>query len=752
MCCHRASSHRSRLLAIAGAIITIVAATSAFAATRYVSPGGSDLNPGTSHLPLATVQAAVNASIDGDTVLLANGTYSGLGNVNIDLSGKSIRIASSSGVPTACIIDCSSAAIATRYGFIFSGYYTTPAELEGLTVTGARSGNAAAGALMMPDGASLEATGVGPVLTNVRVVGNTGNGFYVGAHRRMFTAYDCTFSNNTGSGGISNAVYSMGGHSFVRCQFVDNGVSGYRSGAYSSVAPGNVYEDCIFSGNAQDGFVCINAIWQVEHFNNCTFAANGGHGVSVKYAGHFTGCTMVDNVGWGVWFPISVSDPGGLTIDTCAVERNQAGGIACIATETMMGNLNVLNSTILDNGGAGFTGIVDSSAGSISGCVIAGNAGPGVELKPTVPGTYPNPVNGHFDITQTTIDGNTGIGLYLRFENGHDPARDLMAVNVSRTIISRHATGTSIAGMAPGALSVTCSDIWGNTAGNWVGALAPFAGLYGNLSADPIYCGSVNTDDPWSIAAVSPCSSASSTCGSMGARGVGCGTYIDWCDLHDPPILYAPAWGQTGIVTGYAQIIGVTSAAGATPGLVAQVGWGPTGSDPAGRDWTWTAATYYRDLHGMDIFRGTFAVRGSGTYAFAYRYGRTGGPWVYADLDGSANGYLAEQAGQLVVGSASGTPDVVPATLRLHAAQPNPFNPSTSLRFDVPTAGFVRLAVYDLAGRLVRTLVAEELKAATHTATWDGCNDSGRPVGAGIYAARLESAGGVETVGLSLVK
>jgi hypothetical protein len=154
----------------------------------------------------------------------------------------------------------------------------------------------------------------------------------------------------------------------------------------------------------------------------------------------------------------------------------------------------------------------------------------------------------------------------------------------------------------------------------------------------------------------------------------------------------------------------------------------------------------------MDIFRGTFAVRGSGTSAYAYRYGRTGGPWVYADLDGSANGYLAEQAGQLVVGSPSGTPDVVPAKLRLHAAQPNPFNPSTSLRFDVPTAGFVRLAVYDLAGRLVRTLVAEELKAATHTATWDGCNDSGRPVGAGIYAARLESAGGVETVGLSLVK
>jgi flagellar hook assembly protein FlgD len=85
-------------------------------------------------------------------------------------------------------------------------------------------------------------------------------------------------------------------------------------------------------------------------------------------------------------------------------------------------------------------------------------------------------------------------------------------------------------------------------------------------------------------------------------------------------------------------------------------------------------------------------------------------------------------------------------------ASPNPFNPLTTLRFDVPVAGGVHFAVYDVAGRLVRVLVAEELPAGSHQAVWDGRDSAGRAMASGSYFARLEAGGKVETVRMGLVR
>jgi alpha-tubulin suppressor-like RCC1 family protein len=94
----------------------------------------------------------------------------------------------------------------------------------------------------------------------------------------------------------------------------------------------------------------------------------------------------------------------------------------------------------------------------------------------------------------------------------------------------------------------------------------------------------------------------------------------------------------------------------------------------------------------------------------------------------------------------------VPLALRLYPNAPNPFNPMTTLRFDIPVGGRVHLAVYDVAGRLVRVLVEEELPAGTHQAVWDGRDSAGRAVASGSYFARLEAGGKVETVRMGLVR
>lgn len=96
-------------------------------------------------------------------------------------------------------------------------------------------------------------------------------------------------------------------------------------------------------------------------------------------------------------------------------------------------------------------------------------------------------------------------------------------------------------------------------------------------------------------------------------------------------------------------------------------------------------------------------------------------------------------------------PEAVPR-LQLRQNQPNPFNPLTTIRFELPLAGPARLAVYDVAGRLIRTLVDCEQPAGSSAVIWDGCDALGRSAPSGSYLARLESGGMIVAVRMSLVR
>lgn len=98
--------------------------------------------------------------------------------------------------------------------------------------------------------------------------------------------------------------------------------------------------------------------------------------------------------------------------------------------------------------------------------------------------------------------------------------------------------------------------------------------------------------------------------------------------------------------------------------------------------------------------------------------------------------------------------DAIPATngLELRAA-PNPFNPRTSISFSGVGSGPVDLKVYDISGRLVRTLLVGGVFSDSHgQVVWDGTDSAGRPVAAGIYSCRLTAAGLSQTTTVVLVK
>lgn len=81
---------------------------------------------------------------------------------------------------------------------------------------------------------------------------------------------------------------------------------------------------------------------------------------------------------------------------------------------------------------------------------------------------------------------------------------------------------------------------------------------------------------------------------------------------------------------------------------------------------------------------------------------------------------------------------IVPTTLQLLPNYPNPFRAHTTLEFTLPERRDVRLVIYDVLGRRVRTLVDRSFDAGRHTMRWDGRNASGQPVASGIYLGRLE--------------
>jgi len=93
----------------------------------------------------------------------------------------------------------------------------------------------------------------------------------------------------------------------------------------------------------------------------------------------------------------------------------------------------------------------------------------------------------------------------------------------------------------------------------------------------------------------------------------------------------------------------------------------------------------------------------------------------------------------------------VPMT-RLLAPRPNPFNPRTTISFECREPGNVRLAVYDLSGRQVATIVDEWLELGRHDRGWDGRDDSGRLLAAGQYLVRLETKNKIEVQKVIMVK
>lgn len=161
---------------------------------------------------------------------------------------------------------------------------------------------------------------------------------------------------------------------------------------------------------------------------------------------------------------------------------------------------------------------------------------------------------------------------------------------------------------------------------------------------------------------------------------------------------------------------------------------------------------------------------GNGTFEYRMRYGVYYGASspIYDDFDGDGQGDIAavvevppsgiDGAVAVIHGRATGPTRVVesdpipPNKFTLFPNYPNPFNPQTTIAYNLPHRGLVRVKVYDLTGKFIVSLVNEVEREGFHEVVWDGKTKSGTAVSSGIYFARVSFEKTVLTRKMTLMK
>ncbi len=268
-----------------------------------------------------TIQAAIDAAADGDTVLLAAGTYTGDGNRNLSFLGKAILVTSESG-PDATIIDCESSPGNNHSGFDFSLGEDTTSVLDGVTVTGASKGGIRC------------VYGSSPVIRDCTITGNSamdswrGGGIYLEDSSPRIL--NCTITYNSAE---------------------PNGGGIHCNGASPQIV------QCVIAHNTAQKY-------------------GGGIGLSNSSEATIIGCTISQNTataesGGGLYTSYS-----SVSIEDCDISENTAkfgGGVFNAMTSFMTIKRSIISGNETRNGGGG---VYSMEGLTMDNCTLVGNSAP----------------------------------------------------------------------------------------------------------------------------------------------------------------------------------------------------------------------------------------------------------------------------------------------------------------------------------------------------------------------------------------
>lgn len=487
-------------LAVAAGVFVGGLATGASARTILIRPDGTGDFP--------TIQAGIDAAANSDTVLLADGTYHGDGNRDIEYRGKAITVMSYNSIPEFCIIDCQGSLLDPHRAFHFCNGETSSSILRGVTIKNGYSSNRGGGIFCH---SNLLCNSASPLIERCIITDCTspwGAGLAAGVvldddpcwqtENSCPILKDCDFLNNHGIG----ACYLF----------------------YAGV-PSIIVTDCTFSDNDDDGLVI--EVWASDwsdgtHVINCTANNNSGTGIKVWQEfgiANIQNCRTHNNSENGIDLGGSESvvmflDHGDLlgnrqsglivrhfvaaTVRNSAIRNNGEYGIYC---DSYMA-ARIVYSAVSENDGVGISGfrhvVVDSSA-------VCNNGGGGIEVR------YADVSSGmqNTRVVQSTIANNRGYGVFLNGNGSAEVRAAIIAYNLGKSIVCPE--GESI---------ITQSDVYGNVGGDWVGCIAGQENAAGNLWADPRFC--IGTARNFFLRSDSPCAAENNDGVQIGYSPVGC--------------------------------------------------------------------------------------------------------------------------------------------------------------------------------------------------------------------------------------
>jgi len=362
--------------------------------TYYVNAtDGSDDNDGlTPETAFATIQKAIDSSFDGDTVIVADGTYTGPGNRDIDFLGKAIAVRSESG-PENCIIDCNGTEAEHHRGFYFNGGEDKNSIIDGLTVAnGYGPGEDVENRWILRGGAIL-CSASSPTIINCTIKGNLGDdrgGGICCTDGSNPTIKNCTITDNFAEYGGGIYCNASSSPIITNCTITGNkgpgcyGICSFGGGIYCRDS-NPLITKCTISSNRADcggGISCYGSSPTITH---CTTIGNsashhgGGIYCEATSSPIITNCTISGNTsGWG-W----VGSGGGIlcynsspTITNATITGNSGpwgGGFHLYASNTA-----ITNCTITDNVAGHSGGGINSlhSNTTLSNCIFWANEAP----------------------------------------------------------------------------------------------------------------------------------------------------------------------------------------------------------------------------------------------------------------------------------------------------------------------------------------------------------------------------------------
>ena len=361
----------------------------------------------TLHVPseYPTIQAAIDAAVNGDVVEVADGTYAGEGNKNLDFGGKAITVRGASGDPALCIIDCED----SGRGFDFHSGEGPDSIVEALTITNG---------LVSYEGGGIYCAESSPTFVDCTVRENTvsssygrGGGVYC-TENADAVFNDCVFTENSvpegnpgSGGGGGGAIYSDGADlTLTNCTFTANWAR--LSGGAMVLGGGSpMLTGCTFVGNWAIGapeFAGCGAVdsESMAVFLNCGFRENSGNiggAVGVFYYEVFINCTFLDNAAtWPSWLNGGgAMFTGGVpTIVNCAFHGNVTEGGPGGAIYNYWGQPLILNSSFAGNSSSESGGGVycrPNNSVIIANCILWDNT--------------PDAVAGDVSITYSNVQG-----------------------------------------------------------------------------------------------------------------------------------------------------------------------------------------------------------------------------------------------------------------------------------------------------------------------------------------------------------